>query len=99
MAFLRRKAIFAGVLGGQRKWLVWGGFAWVFHWLGRIFGGGEPTPRYSQEVTAGQRVVVVHEPMGALSVKKAEKKQTKATAKAAKVERKHQRKAAKASRR
>lgn len=91
MAFLRRKAIFAGVLGGQRKWLVWGGFAWVFHWLGRILGGGEPTARYTQEVGAGERVFVVHEPLSPAAVKKAEKK-------AAKLERRAAKSAAKSSR-
>jgi hypothetical protein len=84
MAFLRRKAIFAGVLGGQRKWLILGGFAWVFHWIGRIFGGGEPTARYTQEVGAGERVFVVHEPMSPLGIKKSAKKTAKAGKKAAK---------------
>lgn len=85
MAFLRRKAIFAGLLGGQRKWLIWGGFAWVFHWIARIFGGGEPTARYTQEVPAGERVFVVHEPLSALGVKKSKKKRAKKARKAAKL--------------
>jgi hypothetical protein len=84
MALLRRKAILAGVLGGQRKWLVWGGFAWVFHWLGRIFGGGEPKARYTQEVSAGERVFVIHEPLSAVGVKKAAKKSAKQARKATK---------------
>lgn len=85
MAFLRRKAIFAGLLGGQRKWLIWGGLAWVFHWIGRIFGGGEPTARYTQEVGAGERVFVLHEPLSPLGIKKSEKKHAKKAKKAAKV--------------
>lgn len=84
MAFLRRKAVFAGVLGGNRKWLVWGGAAWVFHWLGALFGAGEAKPRYTQEVPAGERVVVVHEALSAHGVKKAEKKAARAQRKAAK---------------
>lgn len=87
MAYLRRRAIYAGVLGGQRKWLVWGGAAWVFHWLGRIFGGGEPTARYTQELKAGERAFVVHEPLGPAGVKKATKKAAKAERKAAKAAR------------
>ena len=83
MAYLRRRAIYAGVLGGQRKWLVWGGAAWVFHWLGRIFGGGEPTARYTQELKAGERAFVVHEPMGAVSAKKTAKKAARRERKAA----------------
>ncbi len=81
MAFLRRKAILAGVLGGNRKWLIWGGAAWVFHWIGRIFGGAEPTPKYTQEVGAGERLVVVHEPLSPLAIKKAAKKARKAAKK------------------
>lgn len=84
MRFLRRKAVLAGVLGGNRKWLVWGGMAWVFHWLGQIFGGGEAKPRYTQQIGAGERVVVVHEPLSPLQKKKAAKKEIKQARKAAK---------------
>ncbi len=95
MAFLRRKAIFAGVLGGQRKWLVWGGFAWVMHWLGRIFGGGEPTARYTQEVSAGERVFVMHEPLSPAGKAKAAKKSAKAVKNQNKAEKKTAKKQAK----
>ncbi len=84
MAFLRRKAIFAGVLGGSRKWLAWGGAAWVFHWLGSLFGVGEAKPRYTEEVAAGERVVVIHEPLSPLGAKKATKKAARQERKAAK---------------
>ena len=84
MAFLRRKAIFAGVLGGSRKWLVWGGAAWFFHWTARIFGGGEPTARYTQELSAGERVFVVHEPLSPAAAKKAVRKAARQERKAAK---------------
>lgn len=98
MAFLRRKAIYGGVIGGQRKWLFLGGFAWGFHWLGRIFAGGEPTVRYTREVAAGERVFVVHEPVGAVTAKKIARKQAKAERKAAKRERKRAAKDAATSR-
>lgn len=84
MAFARRKAIYAGVLGGSRKWLVFGGAAWVFHWMGSLFGVGEAKPRYTQEVSAGERIVVVHEPLSPLAVKKARKKAAREERKAAK---------------
>jgi hypothetical protein len=84
MVYARRKAIFAGVLGGDRKWLIFGGAAWVFHWLGRIFGVGTAIPRYTQEINAGQRVVVVHEPAGRLDAKKATKVAKSANKKALK---------------
>ncbi len=72
----------AGVLGGSRKWLVWGGFAWVFHWLGRILGSGEATPRYTEDLAAGEQVVVVHESKSPLEIKKAAKRAAKAQRKA-----------------
>ncbi len=83
MAYARRKAIYAGILGGNRRWLTIGGAAWVAHWLGRIFGQGEPLPKYTQEIGAGERVVVVHEPLSPLAEKKAEKRARKQAAKAA----------------
>lgn len=87
MIFLRRKAILAGVLGGNRKWLVWGGMAWVLHWLGQLFGAGDPKPKYTREIGAGERVIVLHEPLSPAQVKKAEKKAARAQRKAAKAER------------
>ena len=97
MAYARRKAVYAGVLGGSRKWLIWGGAAWIFHWLGRLFSGGEPLPRYTREVGPGERVVVVHEPMGALSVKRQASEAAKKEKKAAKAEARAAKKAAKRS--
>lgn len=84
MAFARRKAIYAGLLGGNKRWLTIGGAAWVAHWIGRIFGAGEPLPKYTQEIGAGERVVVLHEPLSPLAVKKAGKKAQKQARKQAK---------------
>ena len=70
MVFARRKAVFAGIFGGNRTWLALGGAAWVFHWLGRMFGVSDPTPRYTRELTRGERIVVVHEPLSPADVKK-----------------------------
>lgn len=92
MAFLRRKAIYAGLLGGNRKWMAWGGAAWVAHWIGNLFGEGEPQAKYTQEVGAGERIVVLHDPVSPLAAKKAVKADRKAAKKA-------DRKAARASRR
>jgi hypothetical protein len=96
MALLRRKAILDGIMGRQRKWLVVGGVAWVIHWLGRIFGGGEPTARYTREVSAGERIFVVHEPLSAAAKKKAARRESKAAAKSGKAVVRGSRKAAKA---
>lgn len=70
MVFARRKAIIAGLFGGSRTWLVLGGAAWVFHWLGRLFGMSDPTPRYTRDLGRGERIVVVHEPLSPAEVKK-----------------------------
>jgi hypothetical protein len=78
MAYLRRRAIMSGLLGGNRTWLLWGGLAWALHWLGRILGGGDATPRYTQELGAGERIVVVHESKSPRELKKAAKAQRKA---------------------
>lgn len=74
MLYARRKAVFAGIYGGNRTWLVIGGAAWVFHWLGRLVGLADPTPRYTQELSRGERVIVVHEPLSPAAVKKIAKK-------------------------
>lgn len=60
MAFLRRRAIYGGLLGGSRKWLVWGGAAWILHWTKNLFGEGEPAPVHTQELDAGERFVILH---------------------------------------
>ena len=83
MAFARRKAIYAGLLGGNRRWLTIGGAAWVAHWIGRVLGAGEPLPKYTQEIGAGERIVIVHEPLSPLAMKKADKKAEKAARRAA----------------
>jgi len=74
MVFARRKAVLAGVFGGNRTWLMVGGAAWVFHWLGRLLGVSNPTPRYTRALAPGERVVVVHEPLSPAQVKKSAKK-------------------------
>jgi len=62
MKYLRRKAVYSGLLGGSRKWLVVGGAAWALHYVGRVFGLGEPEPLYTEELKPGERFVVVHQP-------------------------------------
>ncbi|MDH3754204.1 MAG: hypothetical protein OEU32_10070 [Acidimicrobiia bacterium] len=59
-AYIRRRAVYAGLLGGNRKWLMFGGMVWGLHWLGRIVGAGEPTAVFTQELDPGERFVVVH---------------------------------------
>jgi hypothetical protein len=74
MAYLRRKAIYAGVLGGSRKWMIWGGAAWVLHVFRRVVGAGEPVPRYTHALKAGQTLEIVHESQSPLAVRKAAKR-------------------------
>lgn len=74
MVYLRRKAILGGLFGGQRKWMVLGGAAWVAHWFGRLVGVGEPTPRYTAELKPGERAVLVHEPTSPRQQRKDERR-------------------------
>jgi hypothetical protein len=60
MAYLRRKALYSGLLGGQRRWLIWGGAAWAIHFVRRLFGTGEPVSVYTRDLDPGERFVVLH---------------------------------------
>ncbi len=62
MRYVRRRAVTRGLFGGDRKWLVLGGIAWMFRFARRIFGFGEPEPLYTKELEPGERFVVVHNP-------------------------------------
>lgn len=63
MRLLRRRAVTAGLLGGSRFWLVAGGAAWMAHWAGRVLGTSEPRPVYTEELGAGERIVIAHLPL------------------------------------
>ena len=95
MAFARRKAIYSGVFGGNRRWLAIGGLAWMFHWIGRLFGVGDPSPVYTEQLDAGQRFVVVHEP----DSPRVKRKRAKAAAKTERRDNKAARREDKAARR
>jgi hypothetical protein len=84
MVYLRRKAILGGLVGGQRKWMILGGAAWFFHWLGRLTGVGDPQPRYTAELKPGERAVLVHEPDSPLKQRKTERKAARTASKQAK---------------
>lgn len=60
MRYARRKAVYAGLFGGNRKWMALGGLAWAFNMVGRLFGLGEPAPVYAEELKPGQRLVIAH---------------------------------------
>lgn len=62
MAYLRRRALYAGILGGKRRWLIWGGAAWILHGLRSVLGKGAPTPVHTEELRPGERLVVLHNP-------------------------------------
>ncbi|MGI9623199.1 MAG: hypothetical protein ACR2PK_10215, partial [Acidimicrobiales bacterium] len=79
---------YSGIFGGSRKWLLIGGLAWVYHWLDRLITGGDPTPRYTRDLGAGERVFVIHEPVSPREVKMQAKKAAKEERRAAKDQRK-----------
>ena len=41
MKYLRRRAVYSGLFGGSRKWLVVGGTTWALNYIGRVFGLGK----------------------------------------------------------
>lgn len=88
MRLLRRRAITQGLFGGSRGWLLFGGLAWVGRWFRNLFGTPEPTLRYSGDVGAGDRFVLVHEADSPLQKKKQAKKDAKVAKKDAKAARK-----------
>lgn len=82
--FLRQRAIYSGLFGGNRGWLMVGGAAWVMRWLRGLFAGGDPATVYLEELKPGQRLVVSHpessvrsEKKSAKADKKSQKKQDK----------------------
>ncbi len=97
---MRRKALRAGVFGGDRKWLSV--FVTMFLWkrVKSLFGFGDPQPVFVEEAGPGHRFVVAHEDNSTSRRKrrKADKKADKAAAKAAaKTAKKADKKAAKAA--
>lgn len=81
-AYLRRKAVYGGIFGRNRKWMIVGGLAWVFYWLDQLITGGEPTAKYTRDIDPGERVFVVHEPTSPRAAKKQAKQQRKAAKRA-----------------
>lgn len=74
LVYGRRQAIFAGLIGGSRRWLFWGGLAWVMHWLNRLTNTSELTPKYTEDVKPGERLLIVHERFSARETSNATKK-------------------------
>lgn len=62
LALLRRRAVYSGLFGGNRRMLMLGGVAWGLHLLRRLFGKGVPAPVHTTELLPGERFVVVHRP-------------------------------------
>jgi len=58
--FLRRRAVYSGLFGGNRTWLAVGGLAWALRWVRSLFGSGDPQTVYLEELKPGQRLVVSH---------------------------------------
>ena len=83
--FMRRRAIYSGLFGGNRTWLAIGGLAWVMRWVRSLFGAGDPQTVYLEELKPGQRLVVSHPGSDrdrAKSARKQSKKADKASKKA-----------------
>ena len=85
LRFLRRRAIYSGVFGGNRTWLAVGGAAWVARWIRSLFAGGEPSTVFLEELKPGQRLVITHPDAAKKTAKQAKKsaKQADNTAKKA----------------
>ena len=58
---IKRKAITAGLFGGDRRWLILGGMVFIGGRVKALFGFGEPEPVYIEELKPGQRFVVAHD--------------------------------------
>ena len=84
---LRRKALRAGVFGGDRTWLRV--FLTMFVWrrLKALLGFGDPQPVFVEEAGPGHRFVIAHED-NSTSRRKRRKADKKADKKAAKVAKK-----------
>ena len=57
---IKRRALMKGVFGGDRTWLMLGAVVWLGGRVKALFGFGDPEPVYTEEVTSGDRIVVVH---------------------------------------
>ena len=59
LRMMLRNGLTRGVLGGSRPWLVLGGIAAGMRVLRKI-AGSEPQVVYSEELKAGETVVIAH---------------------------------------
>ena len=73
----RRLFITRGIFGGSRGWLAVGGSVWFSRWLKGFLGRGEPHARYTADVSRGERVILVHEPLSPAAAKKAARRARK----------------------
>lgn len=62
MAIIQRRALRDGLLGGNRKWLFWGGAAWLLHTLRNSLGEGQPRPVHVERLDPGERFIILHSP-------------------------------------
>lgn len=59
---LRRRFIYDGLMGGNRKWLILGGVAWFFFLSRRVLVGGPPHPVYAEDLAPGEKLLITHIP-------------------------------------
>jgi len=58
---LRRRALYAGLLGGNRFWMGVGAVMWLWGKLkGSLFGSADPITRYARELKPGERLIISH---------------------------------------
>lgn len=58
---IKRKALTAGLFGGDRKWLFLGAVVFIGGKVKELFGFGEPQQVFFEEIKPGQRLVLAHD--------------------------------------
>jgi hypothetical protein len=59
-AVLRRRFIYDGILGGNRKWLILGGLAFGAHHLRRTVGTSAVQAVYTEDLLPGEKLMITH---------------------------------------
>lgn len=58
--FLRRRALYAGLLGGNRFWMGIGAIMWLWGKSKGALGAGDPITKYARELKPGERLIITH---------------------------------------
>ena len=57
---LRRRFVYQGLMGGNRKWLILGGAAWALQLARRVFSTTEVHPVYVEDLEPGEKLIITH---------------------------------------